>query len=112
MAELSEKYYSKQTSLIEKNSDSQYTINNAKSQLDSVVKNHWEMPGTSSELFTYEPFKNDPRDVAFAEIYNKNDEIRKYPCKQIVLLEQDNGLKHDPNEQEATMLEVPKEYVP
>ena len=70
------------------------------------------MPEASGELFTYEPFKDDERDVKFAEIYNKNDQIRKYSCRQVALLDPDNGYKHKDGEHESEMVDVPKSYVP
>lgn len=112
LGEIAEKYYNKQATLIDKNADSDYKIKNAKKSLDNVVKAHWELPESSGELFTYEPFKDDERDVAFAEAYNANEAIRKYPCRQIVLINEEDGYKHKEGEIESEMIDVPKSYVP
>ena len=75
-------------------------VNRAKKSLDDCIKNNWEDTSTSDEQFTYVPYSDDPRDVAFAEKYNSHDEIRKYPMRQIVLLDESTPTKHLADEHE------------
>lgn len=64
------------------------------------------------ELFTYTPNEKDPRDVAFAEKYNANEIARKFPCKQIQLIDPNEGYRHKEGELEEEMVEVAENYTP